>query len=473
MSARRRTPAAIAAGALFAALALPGVGAQAPLGADDVLQSIELALPLLERARRDVDLARGELVEASGAFDLKIKAEGRSERGVYDNERAKGFLEQPLALLGLDTYGGYRVGRGVFAPYDGKAATLSEGELSAGFELPLLRDRSIDTRRAGRQVADLGVEVATLGLDKARLTFFKQGLAAYWEWVAAGRQRAVAQALLDLAVARDQQLADAVALGQVAPVERTDNQRAILQRRSAVAVAERQLQLTAIELSLYYRAADGRPLRPTGDRLPALPVPPAGPEPGEDAEIQMALERRPELQALRAKRAQQQTELRLAENSVLPSLNFFSQASRDFGDGPSSRAGSSFEAGLVFELPVQRRKGTGKSIQARAKLSGLDQELRWAEDQVRADVQDALSAQRAARAVLDVVSEEVRVARELESLERDRFLLGDSTQFLVNLRELASADAALREAKALADYQKALVSVESATGRLLDRVPRP
>lgn len=90
---------------------------------------------------------------------------------------------------------------------------------------------------------------------------------------------------------------------------------------------------------------------------------------------------------------------------------------------------------------------------------------------MRADVQDALSALRAAQAVLDVVTEEVAVARELEGLERDRFALGDSTQFLVNLRELASADAALREVRALADYQKALVGVSSATGRLLDRVP--
>ena len=79
----------------------------------------------------------------------------------------------------------------------------------------------------------------------------------------------------------------------------------------------------------------------------------------------------------------------------------------------------------------------------------------------------------AARAALEVVREEVAVARELEGLERDRFALGDSTQFVVNLRELATADAAVREARALADYQKALVMVEAATGRLADRVPRP
>ena len=65
------------------------------------------------------------------------------------------------------------------------------------------------------------------------------------------------------------------------------------------------------------------------------------------------------------------------------------------------------------------------------------------------------------------------MARELEALERDRFDLGDSTQFLVNLRELNTADAAFREIKALADYQKALAEFSAASGRLLDGAPTP
>ena len=216
----------------------------------------------------------------------------------------------------------------------------------------------------------------------------------------------------------------------------------------------------------------GEPVRPAAANLPELPRPSrAEPVPDEDSEIRVAFERRPELQAIRLKRQQQDVELRVAANGILPALDLFSEVSRDLGTGVESRRGTAIEAGVTFELPFQRRKATGKSAQVQAKLASLTQELRWAQDQVRADVQDALSALRAAQAVLDVVTEEVAVARELEGLERDRFALGDSTQFLVNLRELASADAALREVRALADYQKALVGVSSATGRLLDRVP--
>lgn len=446
--------------------------AVSPLTPDALLLSVDRALPVLEQARQEVARARGEVLETQGAFDLKIKAEALTSRGYYDNDRMKSQLEQPFAPLGLTTYGGYRAGRGLFAPYDSKAQTLADGEFMAGIGLPLLRNRAIDGRRADRRVADLGVGVAERGLDKVRLAYFKEALAEYWDWVAAGQQQRIARDLLAIAEARDQQLVDAVALGQVAPVERIDNRRAILQRRSALVSAGRQVELKAIDVSLFLRGPMGEPVRPAPDNLPGLPRPSlAEPEPDEATEIRIALERRPDLQAIRLKRQQQEVDLQVVQNGILPAVDLFSEVSRDYGSGPDSRRGTTLEAGVTFELPFQRRKATGKSLQVQAKLSGLAQELRWAEDQVRADVQDALSALRAARAVLEVVTEEVAVARELEALERDRFDLGDSTQFLVNLRELASADAALREARALADYQKALVSVSSATGRLLDRVP--
>ncbi len=446
---------------------------ETPLTTTELLASVERALPLLERARQDVAIAEGEFLEARGAFDLSFKASATTVRGFYDSERVSGIFEQPLTVLGVTTYGGYRLGRGVFAPYDGKLQTLSEGEFTGGVQLPLLRNRATDARRAGQQVSELGVEVAARGLDKARLTFFKQALSEYWDWVGAGQQLRVARDLLVLAEARDQQLADAITLGQIPAVERTDNRRAILQRRSALLLADRQLQMKAIDLSLYLRGPDGRPVRLDEQRLPTLPGPVLSPAPDEIETVQRALERRPELKALRLKRAQQEVELRLAENTVLPTLDLFSEVSRDVGSGSASRAGEGFEAGVIFQLPFQRRRATGKTLQVRGKVAALDQDLRWAEDEIRAEVQDALSAVQAARDVLAVVSEELTVARELEALERDRFALGDSTQFLVNLREVATADAALREVKARADQQKALVAVDAATAQLLELPIRP
>ena len=456
----------------IAVLAAPGALAQTPLTPTDVVTSVERSLPLLDRAKQEVEVAAGQVTEAQGAFDVSLTSSAKSSRGVYENDRFAAILQQPLAPLGLTTYGGYRAGSGTFAPYDGRALTLPQGEAVLGFTVPLLRNRDLDQRRADRQSATLGYSVAEQGLSKARLSFYKDALGEYWEWVAAGRQMAIARSLLDIAVARDQQLADSIALGQTAPVERTDNRRAILQRQSALISAERQLQLQAIDLSLYLRGVDGTPVRPDVTRLPELPRPAAATLPDERGLIETALTRRPELQALRLKRDQVEVDLRLATNNRLPSLDFSVETNRDFGSAVKG-AGSGTEAGISFTFPLQNRKASGKRGQARAKLAAVSADLRWAEDRVRADVQDAVSALRAAGGTLDIVAQEVAVARELEGLERDRFALGDSTQFLVNLRELATVDAQLREVKALADYQKALITLEAATGTLLDRRPGP
>jgi len=459
---------------LAASCGLPKPASAQALSPGDVLDSVERSMPLLERVRRDVVVAQGALREARGGFDLTLNSSSKTVRGFYDNDRVSAILEQPLAPFGLTTYGGYRTGRGVFAPYDGRAQTLSQGELTAGFELPLMRHRAIDARRADREIADLGTILADRSLDKARLSFFKDALKEYWDWAAAGRERAIAEALLNLAETRDQQLADSVALGQIAPVERTDNRRAILQRRSALVTAERRLQMKAIDLSLFYRLPSGEPVRPAPQLLPTLSRPPETPPPlDEEAVVSLALANRPELQSLRLKRSQQEVQVRLAENATLPVFGFFAEGSHDYGTGARTRVGSAVETGFTFSFPLQNRQASGKRLQARAKVSGLTEELRWAEDQVRAEVQDALSALRAVEAALAVIVDEVSVTQELERLERDRFTLGDSTQFLVNLRELATAEASLREARALADYQKALVALEAATGQLLHRVRKP
>lgn len=479
---RARRSAALALTAAVVVADVAGIRAQSGAGpadaptltADEVIASIEQRYPLVERARQDAEAARGVAIEARGAFDLKVKASADTLTGYYDNTRTRTGLEQPLAPFGLTLFGGYRTGTGQFAGYDQKAQTLDQGEWSAGFTLPLLRDRAIDERRAGLRQADAGLDAATSAADRVRLGALRDGVKRFWDWVAAGRQADVARGLLGLAEQRDVDLAEAVRLGQIAPVERLDNQRAILQRRAALVTAGRGLEVASIELSIFYRAPDGSPLRPSADRLPsALPSPTATPTPDEQAEVAEALRRRPEVAVLRARRRQLETDVSLAVNALLPSLDLFADISRDVGDGTPSQGGRDVQAGVRFDLPLQRRKASGKRVQATAKLAALDADLRLAEDRIRAEVQDALSAVRAAAGAAALIRDELQVARELESLERDRFVLGDSTQFLVNLRELATADAAFRELRALADYQKARVDLEAATGRLGARALMP
>ncbi len=463
--------------AVLLAVIVAGVGGQ-PVSAQParlepaaVVQAVELWLPPLLKAAQDMRAAEADVVAANGAFDFALKADSVVERGFYDNETVRLTGEQPLAWQGLSAYGGYRLGRGSFSAYDGKAQTLSDGELAGGFSLPLLRDRAVDGRRTDRRLAALGVDVAAAGLSRQRLTAYRDALMRYWDATAAAEQWRVQAALLALAEQRDGQLAEAARLGQIAAIEQTDNARAVRQRRAALVAARRALEQQTIELSLYLRDGAGEPRRVADAELQLLPRDEPGAAPDEAALLAEALDRRPEVRALTARRGQLAASLRLAENAQLPQLNLFSEAAQDFGAGAPSRAGASWRGGLTFSLPVQRRRAIGQAARVAAAVAGVDQEMRFAADRIRADVQDALSAWRAAEEGLTIIREELALARELEGLERDRFLLGDSTQFMVNLRELATADAALREIRAVVDRHKARVAIDAATGRLLTLSP--
>jgi outer membrane protein, heavy metal efflux system len=442
-----------------------------PLTPEEVLRSVNQHFPLLTAVLQERGIAEGGNISAKGEFDTKIKAKGDVEQfGFYRNETFDALVEQPLQAWGTDVYGGYKLGRGRFSPAEDKSVTLSAGEYRAGIRTNLLRDRAIDARRAGLQTTGIQKDVAETTVDKSRLTFFKEALKDYWEWVAAGQQLKVAKALLDLAEARNTQIEESVKLGSLAPLELTDNRQTILRRRGAVVGAERNLQNRAIELSLFLRAPDGTPVMPTADRLPPIPEPPGDLEAARvEQDLTFAIQQRPEVRGLLLKRQQQQVEVRLAGNQIAPQLDFFFQYSRDAGTGSRTKVGDNVESGIIFELPAQRRKAIGKNVQQNAKLQQIESELRFSRDRVVADVQDAVSAVRAAYESLGVVRNEVLTAKQLEEAERARFDLGDSTQFLVNLRELATADAQFREIKAQSDYFKAFAEYDGATTRIFSR----
>jgi outer membrane protein, heavy metal efflux system len=337
--------------------------------------------------------------------------------------------------------------------------------------LPLLRDRSIDTRRGELTKARIGRKLASLSADAQKLTVLQSAISRYWTWVALGRRLAVARDVLNVAEARQKLLEEGVRAGQIARIEAIDNERAILQRRSAVVEAERAFQQSSIELSLFYRDTSGTPIvagvEQVPNRFPAsLPLDPDD----LDSDRRLALERRPELGRLEAQGDQNEIDIRMARNAAKPAVDLSAGFTHESGTGVAVRRGpQEFRAGLTFEFPFQNRSARGKQIAAEAKAKQIDIRTGFLRDQITAEVQDAYSAVRAAHERLKLLGDEVRVSRDLEDAERTRFDLGEGTLFVLNLREQATMDAAIREALAQADFQRARAAYEYATGALLYR----
>lgn len=436
---------------------------------EQVLQSVETHYPPLLVALQDKVLASADLMVAEGRFDFALRGgyDG-AYFGAYPNDVYRASVEKPLEFNGMTLNGGYQLGEGSFAAYDGKRQTDSAGEFRTGFRAPLLRDRAIDSRRADLYKALIGRRIADLGVDQQRLTIIQMATRRYYDWVAAGRRLEAAGAVLKVAEQRDQQLRDASEIGQIPRIDVTDNQRAILTRRNQVIEARRALELAAIDLSLYYRDANGQPNLVSPSLLP--PDFPALRDLTEQRladDIDLALKRRPEVRRFTAQKEQVEIDRKLARNQLLPNIDVAVNYSRNAGDRIIKRGPDELQASLIFDLPLERRQAKGRDLAAVARIRQFDERERFAKDQITAEVQDAYSAVRAAYSRARVLREELEVARQLEEAERARFQLGDGTLFLVNLREQATFDTAIRELAATNDYFRAWALYEYAIAEAL------
>jgi cobalt-zinc-cadmium efflux system outer membrane protein len=436
-----------------------------PLRLEDVLDSVRRHYPPLLAALQERPAAEADVLSAEGRFDVTLRGRwDQDSLGYYSNQRWDFAVDQPLAWNGMSLGGGYRVGEGSFAPYDGKLDTRSLGEWRSGIRLPLLRDRAIDSRRAELAKARIGIQLAGLSIEQQRLAILLAASQRYWNWVAAGRRLALAKAVLKIAEDRQTLLDTGVNAGQLPAIDAADNRRAILQRQGQVVEAERSLQQASIELSLFLRDDRGEPRLAASDQQPeAFPVPENLSEAKITEDEEKALERRPDLPRLAAQRDATSIDAAVARNQALPAMDLVSTFTTEHGSGVVRRGPQELRAGVLFELPVQRRAAKGRERAAEVRLEQIRQRDRFTRDQIRAEVRDAGSFARTAYERQRLAAEEVVVSRQLETAERTRFELGDGTLFQLNLREQATVESVLREIASQADYQRAVAAYRFAT----------
>jgi outer membrane protein, heavy metal efflux system len=438
------------------------------LGLPEVLNSVTRSFPQLRAAELDQVVADAELLSAEGGFDVSWKTKATLQPlGYYESARVDSLLEAPTALWGATAFAGYRLGRGEFAIYDGKAQTLAYGELRAGVTVPIWRNGPIDRRRSSLERAHLGRDFAALGVQAQRVEIARAAAIRYWSWVAAGQRLQVAEEILRIARARDLALSQRVEQGDLPAYELVDNARAIEQRKAQLAAAERALQQTAIDLSLMLRDSEGQPVVPGPDRLPnSLPEPSALAH-GLPQDLAFARERRVEMRRFQLLSRSLQVEQAYGENQLAPGIDFQIAGAADLGPKLSTRPDLSYpvlELSLFIDVPLQTRVMRGRTDAAGAQRQRAEVQRGYALDLVTAELRDAHSTIAAASARIDASRNEVALAVRLEEGERALFDQGDTHLLTVNIREQQTAEARLRLVDALLDLQRGKVALQAARG---------
>jgi outer membrane protein, heavy metal efflux system len=435
---------------------------------ENMLSALDQGYPPLQAARQKLAMAEGKLLQKRGVFDTKIKAKSTGiPLGYYEQIVLDGLVEQATPFAGLVFYGGYRLGAGNFAVYDGKKQTDGLGEIRTGFVLPLLKNSAIDQGRLEIAQAELDLEVARLGVLEKHLKFIKESSKVYWSWVAASRKRAVAQDLLDLVKKRNADLEQSVQAGQLPRIVLVENQTALFKRQAKLIGARQKEQQAAYELSLFLqRDANGQLQTPFSKIKLDFPALQKLDYTRLATHISQAQSHRPEPLALALQLEQNQLSQLWAENQNLPQLDLNFALSKDVGGGDKTRDPLELEAGLGFEWPLQLRKSQGVLQVLQAEKKQLEWELLFSREQIGVEVQNINTALVAAKEKRDLAGQQVSVARELESAERTRFDLGASTLLVLNLREQARGDAMNEEIEALEAWHKSWAEYLSALGLL-------
>jgi len=443
----------VAAVALFAAPA----AAQRSLTLQEVLESAREHHPRVEAALARVDVAENELMGARGAFDPVLGARAKLlTGGYYELRRADVTVYQPTPLWGTTVWAGYRYGRtanDVSYPSYYEDETLPSGELRAGISIPLWRNGPLDYRRAGRQIAEAGIDAAEETRLYTWLSVQQKATESYWKWVASGRKLAVTREILDLAQTRIGQIERRIQAGAVAPIEGLEARRSLLSRQQKLATAQRSLEASALVLGLFHRDRRGDPDPPAPERLPTGAVDGAPADLGDPvAAFQRVVSCAPTLMALRAKVRQLETKADLARARRGPQIDASVEVSRDFGPvgDQETLEGTNIEAGVYFRMPLLLRSDRGALGAAEAELDAARAELRLAEDELRTALGDVASQNRMAQENLRLARESLAVVTELAEAERRRFDAGTSSLLFVNLREQSLADAAVAEVEAAA-----------------------
>lgn len=452
-------------GLILALLTTLSVAAQ-PLTLGDLLRQVEQHHPVLQQADLNLALARARVTEKEGAFDpaLLVNSGYQSYNSPTSPGKTKEFTQSGLDFVwtspsGLKLSAGMDLNRG-----DVKSPASLTGEAGTYYleaKIPLLRGLDINDKSIAWQQARLGLPLAEADRARVRLGLLRGAGEAYWDWAAAWQLVEVNRRLMQLAEDRLAVVRQRVDAGDMARIDVTETEQELERRRGLLVRARRLTENSALKLAFYLwpeAAPPGRERAPAGLEEPrALTA-----EEAMQARLQ-AVERRPELRGLAVQRDILALDQELAENDRRPALNLTLSPGLDAG---AQGVGPVFKGGLELIIPLQTRNADGRLEQARLKLQDLDLKSLLQARKVFLEVEDAISAVDLAFERCQAAARELELARQVEQGERYKFEMGDSTVFLINQRERATAEAEMRLLEVQGELLKARVGLLAVTGAL-------
>jgi outer membrane protein TolC len=208
--------------------------------------------------------------------------------------------------------------------------------------------------------------------------------------------------------------------------------------------------------------------------------------------VAQALVNRPEYQAAKLQLTNTQINLKGTKNELLPEIDVvgsYLASGLAGGYNPGSAAGTAYpgvggnygtvldqilkgtyptySVGINLTLPVRNRVAQADVARDELQVRQTQVRLKQLENQIRAEVEDALIALQRTRAAYEAATQTTRLQQQSLDIEQEKFDVGLSTNFLVIQYQSYLAQARSTEVAALDAYAKAKVQYERSVGSTL------
>jgi len=428
---------------------------------EDIYQLVDQQYPQINITKKERIIANSKLLASQGAFDTVFNAKSETRPiGYYNNGWLDFYIEQPTTLWGATFFSGWRLGLGKFASYEGKPETNSLGEFRTGFEIPLLKDGFTDRRRTNIVQGELKQIEADLKLIRKILDSRQEASSKYWKWVSSAKNYTVLKNILNIAIIRDKNLQDTAKLGNISPIEVIENKRLIYQRQASLIAAERNLEQSANELSIYLRDNQGNPYIPDLEQIPDK-IDFSIKKDNFETSLEKAFKNNPDLKIIENNLESMKTELDYLYNQRLPDINIAMAISQDLGQGSETRRPFVFDAGLRIKAPLWMRSAEGKINEQKAIIELNELQNNFIKDQIKIEVKNIHIGLNTSYRQIQLAKQELELSIKLEESEKEKFKLGDSNILFINIREQATADSKIREFNAIVNYNQFLADYKT------------
>lgn len=343
----------------------------------------------------------------------------------------------------------------------------------ASFRQPLLRGAWSDYNLGDVATAQYRMTQADHQFDRTVQDTLLQIVQAYWELVFARENWRVVQTALDVAQEQLRITLERIRVEELAPRDRVADEAEVARRREELITAENAIRDREDDLRrLLYDGSDARTWRYNLRPISPIDVAPVAELPEFEALVDVAVQRRPDLRALRSSVSAAEVAAMQAERDVLPQLDLVTGYSSDgvsSDDAISGASGSLSQAfrdasdqefpdwsvRLEFAIPIGNHAARSRSRRAQLEVERQRRRLHGATLDVQKEVREALRRLRTLGQSILATRESVRLAETNLETEQVKQRVGASTAFEVQRRNQELREARSRLLRNQLDYRTA------------------